>query len=94
MTSEPDFYRKLYQNKFGGNDTKIFQIFGVPISNAKITRKIQFHPAALVIEYHQKSSNSSYLSILASVFHFISDAAGWNCTFLVIFALPSVTPKI
>ena len=31
MTREPDFYRKLYQTKFMGDDTKTFQIFGVPI---------------------------------------------------------------
>ena len=39
MTREPYLYRKLYQNKFRSDDTKIFQIFGVPIGNAKITRK-------------------------------------------------------
>ena len=60
MTSEPDFYRKLNQNKFRGNDTKIFQIFGVPISNAKIKIKIQFHTAAPVMKYHQKTYNSSF----------------------------------
>ena len=38
MTREPNFYRKLYQNKCRGDDTKIFQTFGVPISNVKITR--------------------------------------------------------
>ena len=71
MTSEPDFYRKLYQNKFGGNDTKIFQIFGVPISNAKITRKVQFHTAAPVMKYHQKTYNSCFLGSLPSDFYCI-----------------------
>ena len=65
MTHEPDFYRKLYQNKFRGDDTKIFQIFGVPIGNAKITRKVQFRPAATVMKYHQKTYNSCCLSSLA-----------------------------
>ena len=73
MTREPDFYRALYQNKFRGDDTKIFQIFGVPIDNAKITRKVQFHPAAPVIKCHQKISNNCCLSSLASDFHFIND---------------------
>ena len=37
MTREPDFYRKLYKNKFRRDDTKTFQIFGLPIGNTKIT---------------------------------------------------------
>ena len=73
MTHEPYLYRELYQTKFRSDDTKTFQIFGVPIGNAKITRKLQFHPAAPVIKYHQKKYNSSYLSSLASAFHFIND---------------------
>ena len=35
MTHEPDFYRKMYQNKSRGDDTKTYQIFGVLIGNAK-----------------------------------------------------------
>ena len=73
MTREPDFYRKLYQNKFRGDDTKTFQTFGVPIGNAKITRKIHFHPAEPLIKYHQRTSNSCYLSGLASDFYCIND---------------------
>ena len=60
MTREPDLYRKLYQTEFRGDDTKTFQISGVPIGNAKITRKVQFRPAAPVIKYHQKTSNSFF----------------------------------
>ena len=48
----------MYQNKFGGDDTKTYQIFGVPIGDAKITRKIQFHPASPMIKYQQNISNS------------------------------------
>ena len=44
---------KMYQTKFRGDDTKTFQIFGVPIGNAKIIIKVQFHPVAPVIKYHQ-----------------------------------------
>ena len=73
MTRELDFYRKLCQTEFRGDYTKTFQIFGVPIGNAEITRKVKFHPAAPVIEYHQKTSNSCFLSSLASEFHRIND---------------------
>ena len=73
MTCEQDFHRKLYQTKFRGDDTKTFRIFGVPIVHAKITRKLKFHPAAPVIKYHQKTSNSRCLSSLASVFHCINE---------------------
>ena len=55
------------------SDTKTYQIFGVPIGNEKSTRKVQFHPTAPVIKYHQKSYNSCCLSSLASAFHFIGD---------------------
>ena len=65
MTHEPDFYREMYQTKFRGDDTDIFQRFGVPIGNAKITRKVQFHLAAPVMRYHQKTYNSCCLSSLA-----------------------------
>ena len=47
-------------------------IFGVPIGNAKITRKVQFHLAAPVMKYHQKTYNSCYLSSLSSSFHCIN----------------------
>ena len=73
MTREPDFYRKMYRTKFRGDGTKIYQIFGVPIGNAKITRKLQFHPAAPVVKYHQNTSNSCCLSSLASAFHYYGD---------------------
>ena len=76
MTREPDFYRKLYQNNFRGDDTNIYQIFGVPIGNTKITRKVQFHPAAPVMKYHKKTSNSSCLSNFASAFNCINDIRG------------------
>ena len=72
MTSEPYLYRKLCQTKFRGDDTKTFQMFGVPIGNSKISRKVQFHPAVPVIKYHQKRSNSCCFSILASDFHCIN----------------------
>ena len=60
--------KKLYQTKFRGDNTKTYQIFGVKIGNAKMTRRVQFHPEAPLIKYHQKSSNSCCLVILASDF--------------------------
>ena len=54
------YIEKLYQNKFRGDDTKTYQLFGVPIDNTKITRKLQFHPAEPMIKYHQKTSNSFF----------------------------------
>ena len=52
-----------------------FQIFGVPIGNAKITRKVHFHLEASVMKYHQKKKtyNSCCLSSLASDFHCINE---------------------
>ena len=72
-TLEPYFYRKLYQTKFRGDDTKTYQIFGVIIGNAKITRKVQFHPAAPVIKYHQKTSTICCWSSLSSAFNCIGN---------------------
>ena len=73
MTREPDFYKKLNQTNTRDDDTKTYQIFGVPIINKKTTEKIQFHPAAPVITYHQKLSNSCCLGSLESVFQGIGD---------------------
>ena len=73
MTREPYFYRELYQTKFRGGDTKTFQIFGVPIGNAKIARNLQFHLAAPVMKYHQKTYNSCCWSSLSSAFLCMND---------------------
>ena len=73
MTHEPYFFRELYQTKFRSDDTKIFQICGVPIGNAKITRKVKFHLVAPVMKYHQKTYNSCCFISLESSFHCIND---------------------
>ena len=39
MTREPDYYKKLCQTKFRGDNTKKYQTFGVPIGNAKTAKK-------------------------------------------------------
>ena len=69
--------KKLYQTKFKGDKTQNYQIFGVPIGNAKMTRKVQFHTEAPLIQYHQNSYNSCCLSSLGSAFHCI----GYNRDF-------------
>ena len=73
MTRQPYFRIKQYQKTFRGYDTKIFQIFGVPIGNAKRKRKIQFQPVATVMKYHKKTYNIFCFSSLASEFHCIDD---------------------
>ena len=73
MTREPDFYKKQHQTKFGGDNTPNYQKIGVPIGNAKMTKKVKFHPEAPLIQYHQKSSNSCGFSSLAPGFHCIGD---------------------
>ena len=40
MTREPDFYKIIYQNKFRGDNKKTYQLFAVPIGNAKKTDEI------------------------------------------------------
>ena len=49
MTHELDFYKKLYQTKFRGDKTQNYEKIGVPIGNAKMTKKVQFHPEASLI---------------------------------------------
>ena len=67
MAHEPCLYKNYIKINLGVMIKKN-QIFEVPIGNAKITRKLQFHPAETVMKYHQKTSNSCCLSSLASYF--------------------------
>ena len=75
---------KNYQTNTRGDNTKTYQLFIVPIGNAKTTEEIQFHPAAQVLKYHQQSYNSCCLSSLASAFYSIGDNRATttpaNCT--------------
>ena len=52
-THKPYLYKNFIKT-FRGDYTKTYQIFGVLIVNEKTTRKVQFHPEAPVIKYHQK----------------------------------------
>ena len=56
-----------------GNYNKTYQLFAVPIVNAKIIDEIQFHPEEPVIKYHQRLSNSCCLSSLSPAFNSIID---------------------
>ena len=58
---------------FRGENAQNYQKIGVQIGNAKMTKTLQFHPEAPLIQYHQKSSNSCCLSSLSSYFHGIDD---------------------
>ena len=73
MACELYFYQKLHKNSTRGDDTKTYQLFAVPIGNAKTTEEMHFRPAAPVLEYHQKSSKRCCFGSLASVFHIIGD---------------------
>ena len=44
----------MYQTKFRGDDTKIFQIFGVPIGNAKKINKSTVPPSGTSDEISPK----------------------------------------
>ena len=50
----------------------MYQIFEVPIGNAKITRKVQFHPAAPVINI-TKRHLIVFVWFFTSAFHYISE---------------------
>ena len=54
MIRETNFYRKLYQTNTRGDDTKTYQLFSVPVGNAKTTENIVFHPASLVLKIYPK----------------------------------------
>ena len=42
ITSEPDFYRKIFQRHEDTQDINIVQIFEVPIGNSKCVEKLSF----------------------------------------------------
>ena len=55
---------------------KTCQFFAVLSGNVKTAENIVFHPAAPVLNYHQKASNSCCLSSLEFDFHGIGDNRG------------------
>ena len=73
MTREPALYNELYCAEFRGDIAHDYQIFEVPIGNARMNQKVKFCTEAPLIKYHQKRSNSYFLSSLASAFHCICD---------------------
>ena len=64
---------KVYQTKFRGDTTHDYQKFGLPIGNAKMTKKVHFFTEVPLVIYHQKSSNSCCFCSLVSDFHCIGD---------------------
>ena len=61
---EQDFNKYALVWEVRSDAKNIFQIFEVTIGNAKITRKVWFHPVAPLIKYHQNISNSFCLGSL------------------------------
>ena len=70
------YIKNIYQKNIRGDDTKTYQLFAIPIGNAKTADKIKFHLAAPVLKYHQKAYNSYCWISLASAFCII----GYNST--------------
>ena len=68
ITSEPDFYKKLFQSHDNEQDTDTFITFQVLIGNAKVVKSFVFHKDAPILSYCQKSLNSFCFSSLASAF--------------------------
>ena len=52
-----DFYKKFIKKNIRGHDTKTYQLFLVPIGNAKIKENIFFHPSDPVLDFQRKASN-------------------------------------
>ena len=67
-TREPQFYNRLFQNNIEGQSGITYPIFPVPIGNTKETGKVEYDLKAPLVKYHQNSSNSFCLSVLASEF--------------------------
>ena len=55
ITGETDFYKNMYQDKFKGDTTHDYQIIGVPIGNAKMTKNVQLHTEAPLINFQKNS---------------------------------------
>ena len=67
------FILKTLSENIRGQETKTYQLFVVPIGNAKTPENIYFLPEAPVLQYHQQSSNSCCLGSLSSAFYIIGD---------------------
>ena len=52
-TSEPDFYKKLFQSHDDTQDTNTCKFFQVPIGNSKCVEDFNFHNDAPILKYCQ-----------------------------------------
>ena len=53
-TSEPDFYRKLFQSHDDTQDINTFKLFQVSIGNAKCVDSFKFRNDAPILKHYQK----------------------------------------
>ena len=83
-TSEPDFYRKLFQSHENTQDTNTFKIFQVPIGNSKCVEISNFYSDVPMLKYRQKLFNSCCFSSLASAFASIKQTKADNYILLFI----------
>ena len=57
-TTEPQFYKSLFQTNIEGKYVITYPIFTVPIGNGKETGEIEYDLQAPLVEYHQNTSNT------------------------------------
>ena len=71
-TSEPDFYKKIFQIHDNTQDIHTFRFFQVPIVNAKCVESFKFQNYSPIIKYCQNSLNSYFFVSLESAFSSIN----------------------
>ena len=67
-TSEPGFYKKIFQSHDNEQETNTFKTYQVPIGNAKVVKSFVFHKDSPILSYCQNSLNSCCFGSLASAF--------------------------
>ena len=65
-TSEPDFYKQIFQRHDETQDKYTFEIFVLPIGNDKNVEEMRFHIDAAMLKYCERISDSSCSGNLAS----------------------------
>ena len=71
-TREPDFCKQIFQWHDETQDKYTFEIFVLPINNAKNVEEMRFHIDAAMLKYRQNTSNSCCFRILESAFESIN----------------------
>ena len=72
ITSEPDFYKKLFQIHDNTQDINTFKLFQVPIGNAKCVESFIFQNDASILKYCQKLLSSCCIISLLLAFSSIN----------------------